>query len=140
MAFENPEFASPTEHPEVTINYDQKTVTISLKTDRTPSEARLRFEQYEWFVSLLLNACEEMLNVIRYEDEHIKDEDKRADDDSEDAEKAYKDRWLAALTTQIGFHYKYLESLGGKTYLERHFPPEFVKFALAACAKARSTD
>jgi len=83
---------------------------ITKETAKSPVE----FEQYEWFVAFMLDACESILLFVADEDE-----------------------WLDAIDGQIGFHKKYVCSSNFReTYLE-HYSEQLQKRIKAICERAQ---
>src|SRR5215469_6261088 len=60
----------------------------------------LQFEKYEWFVSVMLNACEAILL-------HVAD----------------KDEWIETIRSQIGYHIEYIRSLNFQKNYAPHYSP-----------------
>jgi hypothetical protein len=82
-------------------DYQKKTI------DDWPKE----FEKYQWHVSMLLNACEEILALTKGE--------------SSD--------WNNSMSSNIALQKDYMTAIG-LAYVEENYKPEFYEFCRRACA------
>jgi hypothetical protein len=77
------------------------------KTNSAGLSKELLFEKYEWFVSVMLNACESILL-------HVADQDE----------------WSDAIRSQIGYHSKYIKSDDFQKNYAAHYSSELRKLLL----------
>lgn len=92
LAFENPKLANP-----ILANFDYE--------KRTIDGCQKDFERYEWFVSVMLDACQEILAS-----------------DEKAASRSIGYEWYITIETQLRYHKKYLLLY----YLKNRTDPEYL--------------